>query len=195
MTVSRETADLQRYLTLLEHWSRKINLIGATTVDDAWHRHIEDSVQLATLRPQGGPRWTDLGSGGGLPGMVLAINAPDSGTHYTLIESDGRKATFLRHVKAQLNLTNVTVLTQRIEAATPQEATTVSARALAPLPQLMAYVGRHLAHDGVALLPKGRNWKTEVREAEQSWRFDYVAHTSATDADAAVLEIRNIHAK
>lgn len=195
MNVSRETDDLQRYVEFLKQWSAKINLIGPGTWAGAWQRHVEDSLQLAAIRPEGGPRWTDLGSGGGLPGLVLAINDKMGLTRYTLIESDARKATFLRHVKAQLSLTNTMVLGDRIESAVPQQSSTVSARALAPLPQLMAYVGRHLAPDGVALLPKGRNWKSEVREAERSWRFDYVAHPSTTDADAAILEIRDIHAK
>lgn len=194
MNVSRETIEqLLTYVDLLNNWSARINLVAPSTLPNAWSRHVEDSLQLLDLRPDPGPRWVDLGAGGGLPGLVVAIAAPS--TAVTLIESDVRKATFLRRASAQLNLPNVTVLSQRIEAAAPQQASTVSARALAPLPKLMAYVERHLAPDGVALLLKGRSWSDEITDAQQSWSFDVTPHRSATQPDAAVLEIRAIHAR
>lgn len=194
MNVSRETSErLQAYLSLLRRWSPRINLVSPATLEDAWHRHVEDSLQLLRLRPEPGPHWTDLGSGGGLPGLVVAIAAPDPATRFTLIESDKRKAAFLRRVVGALSLNNTTVLPQRIESATPQMASTVSARALAPLPTLVAYVQRHLAHDGTALLPKGACWREELRAAEARWRFACVPHDSVTQPGAAILEITSIH--
>lgn len=195
MNVSRETSErLTEYLNLLTTWSAKINLVAPNTIGSAWERHIQDSLQLIDLRPAPGNQWLDLGSGGGLPGLVIAIAAPWQRTRFTLVESDARKATFLRRAASALSLTNVEVVTERIEALTPQNAPTISARALAPLPSLMSYVARHLASNGVALLPKGRNWESEVRDARRNWSFNLTPHPSRTQAEAAVLEISDIHA-
>lgn len=196
MNVSRETSQrLHEYLGLLKSWSAKINLVAPGTIEDAWDRHIADSLQLIALRPSPGPLWVDLGTGGGLPGLVIAIALPRSETEVILIESDQRKAAFLRHVIRTLSVPQTKVICDRIEAIPPVAASTLTARALAPLPKLMTYVGRHLDSAGTALLPKGRNWREEVAAAQQNWQFDLTAHQSQTQAEAAVLEIRDIHAR
>ncbi|MFN4056596.1 MAG: 16S rRNA (guanine(527)-N(7))-methyltransferase RsmG [Roseinatronobacter sp.] len=193
--VSRETIErLQDYVELLLKWNAKINLIGPATSSDVWGRHINDSAQIFALSPPSVRHWVDLGSGGGLPGLVVAIigqaQAPDA--RFTLIESDQRKAAFLLTVARTLHLDRVTVLPERIELAPPQGADIVSARALAPLPQLVAYVHRHLSQIGVALLPKGRSYETELAAARQDWHFDLTTHESQTDPMARVLEIKDI---
>lgn len=192
--VSRETLErLTLYQALLEQWNPRINLVARSTITDAVQRHFVDSAQIATLdQAQLGP-WVDLGSGGGFPGLVVAIlnaeRAPDR--LMTLIESDTRKATFLRTVIRQTGLTSK-VLSLRIEKAPKQNAATLSARALAPLPKLLEFSARHLSPNGTALLMKGESWEKEVEVARTQWQFSCTPHTSKTNPNAVVLEIGDL---
>ncbi|MBV0891135.1 16S rRNA (guanine(527)-N(7))-methyltransferase RsmG [Paracoccus sp. Z118] len=183
-------ARLQRYADLLTRWNPTINLVSPATLPDLWQRHIADSIQLAELAPLEG-RWVDLGSGGGLPGLVVAICRPQLSV--TLLDSDARKATFLRTCVRELSLTNCSVVTTRIEQQSPAAADHVSARALAPLPKLMAYVVQHLSPGGTAWLMKGETWQEEVDLVKASWQFDLTVHPSRTHDGAAILQMTNIH--
>lgn len=155
-------------------------------------RHLNDSLQLCELVQADAGEWVDLGSGGGLPGMVVAIAYADRPIRFTLVESDKRKSVFLRTVIRQLDLKNVRVLSERIESIAPLSADYVSARALAPLPQLLGMVKRHLATNGVAWLMKGRSWQKECRDAADEWQFDLAAFPSKTDPEAAILKITGV---
>lgn len=193
MSVSRETTLMfDRYENLIKQWNRRINLVSPGTLPDIRGRHFEDCLQILEIMndPQGA--WLDLGSGGGLPGLVLAIATNNGGISFTLVESDQRKSAFLGVVKRELQLTNATILSKRIETLAPQNADFISARALAPLPQLMAYIHRHLSATGTAFAMKGRQWRAEVEEARKSWCFDYTAHPSRTEPGAAILEIKGV---
>ena len=193
MTVSRETTGrLEVYKSMLQRWNPRINLVAPSTLDDLEARHIKDSLQLTHLASPEGGVWADLGSGGGLPGLIIAIAFADRATTFILVESDQRKAAFLRAVVRETELTKVTVLSQRIEAVQPLNAEYVSARALAPLGELMAYLDLHLSPSGTAFLMKGLQWRTEVEEAMKAWSFDYTAHPSQTQDGAAVLEISGV---
>lgn len=194
LSVSRETLErLTHFATELERWSAKINLIAPSSAGAIWKRHIIDSAQLFDLRYAGGKIWCDLGSGGGLPAIVVSIIAAelDPALHFRLVESDSRKAAFLRVMVADLFL-NAQVLKGRAETLAPIGAQTVSARALAPLDKLLGYVHRHLDPLGVALLPKGRNHVAEVRDAERNWSFDLDLVDSVSDEEAKVLCIRRL---
>lgn len=188
--VSRETEALAAYAALLRKWNPAINLVSPKTLDQLELRHIADSRALVEVSRFANDTWVDLGSGGGLPGVVVAILRPDLAV--TMVESDQRKASFLRSVIRELSLGNANVVTGRIEQISGLNAANVSARALAPLPQLMAYVVQHLDHAGKAWLMKGRNWQNEVAEARRDWVFDLRTHPSTTDPDAAILEITGI---
>lgn len=189
MNVSRETSDrLEIYLGLLKKWSAKINLVAPATLKDAETRHFEDSLQVANLCPHGAKTWVDLGSGGGFPGAVVAIALADKGVEVTLVESDQRKATFLRTVSRETK-TPFKIIAKRIEDVNPLGADVVSARALAPLGMLLAFAERHAAQNGTSLFMKGANWRDEVLDAEKKWRFTCEVHKSVTHPDAAVLEI------
>lgn len=193
ISVSRETNQrLECYETLLRRWNPAINLIAPSTVDQIRQRHVEDCLQLSTLvRPESG-LWADLGSGGGLPGIIAAILWSESSTKFTLVESDQRKSTFLRTVIRELGLSHVKVLTGRIEAINPLNASYISARALAPLPQLMPYLQRHLCPDGQAWLMKGKQWQDEVAQAKKAWKFNVDSYHSTTESGAAILKISKV---
>jgi 16S rRNA (guanine527-N7)-methyltransferase len=181
-------AALRAYAAALAHWTPAINLVAPATLPQLWPRHILDSAQLYPLAPASARRWADLGSGGGLPGLVIAILARDTPLRVTLVESDRRKAAFLRRQIADLQLA-AEVRTARAEALEPLGADVVSARALAPLDRLLPLVDRHLAPGGVALLPKGRGWATE--QAQVPARLFHVEQLpSATDPEARILRLR-----
>ena len=192
VAASREALERLEVLEVLEaevrRWTPAINLVSQGSLPDLWTRHVADSAQLWPLAP-GARTWVDLGAGAGFPGLVVAaLGAPALAV--TLIESDGRKAAFLRGTARAMGLA-VTVLDQRAEAAPPQGADVVSARALAPLAALLPLVARHLAPAGTALLPKGRAAQAEVAEARaRGWRFDLDAVQSRTDPDGRILRLR-----
>ncbi|GFE49353.1 ribosomal RNA small subunit methyltransferase G [Roseobacter cerasinus] len=193
LNVSRETLDrLTTYHDLIQKWSPKINLVSKSSILDLWNRHISDSTQVYRLSPHVN-HWVDMGSGGGLPGLVVAILAKEDHpeTQVTLIESDARKSVFLRTVIRELDL-NAVVSTARIEELEPQQADVLSARALADLSRLLSFAERHLSQDGTALFYKGETWPKEVQTARESWSFDLVAHTSKTHEKGAILEVRDI---
>ncbi len=192
--VSRETLDrLDRYAALLEKWNPAINLVSRTTLPDLWTRHFLDSAQLFSLLPAGATHWADLGSGGGFPGLIIAILAAEAAPalKITLVESDARKSVFLSTTARALGLPTI-VETARIEALAPLAADVLSARALGPLPQLLSHAARHLTPDGMALFPKGAAHAQELAEARLAWTFTAENIPSKTDPDAVILSIRGI---
>ncbi len=194
MNVSRETISrLERFEEILLKWNPKINLVSKASLENLWHRHIVDSVQVLTSVKDPGDSWVDIGSGGGFPGIVVAIMAAEyfPKTKVTLIESDQRKSAFLRTAARECGVP-VTVLSQRIEQATPQNAHILSARALAELDTLLEFSEQHLAKDGLAVFPKGANWKKEVDKAAERWSFDVEPITSLTETEAVILKIKGV---
>lgn len=193
LNVPRETTErLKELEALLIKWNPAINLVGRSTISSAWQRHIIDSAQIYNLGFHA-ELWVDLGSGGGFPGLVVACIAAGNNDplNVTLIESDQRKATFLRAASKHLGLAT-TVICDRVERVPPLGAMTLSARALASLPMLLTYAARHLAPDGRCLFPKGATWQQEVETARKDWSFDLEVHKSATDTQGAILTVRAI---
>ena len=188
--VSRETLErLSIYASLLSRWTRRINLIAPATVPELWHRHIADSAQLHALAPPSARAWLDVGSGGGLPGLVIAALRPERSV--CLVESDQRKAAFLRTAAAEMGLC-VDVLARRIEDLPPGDIAVVSARALAPLPRLFALLAPQAGAETVLLLPKGRGVDSELTAAAAAWHSDIEQFTSRTEPGARILRIRNL---
>ncbi len=191
--VSRETSSrLEQYEALLRKWNAAINLVSKSTLADLWERHFLDSAQIFQYAPPA-RSWVDFGSGGGFPGLVVAIlaleKAPELHTH--LVESDGRKAAFLSATVRELGL-NATVHAQRVEALPPLGADVASARALAPLAQLLDYAQLHLQPQGKALFLKGAAHVEEIADARRLWQFECKAHRSVTDPAGAILDIGGI---
>ncbi|WP_425068760.1 16S rRNA (guanine(527)-N(7))-methyltransferase RsmG [Reyranella sp.] len=187
--VSRETMRrLEVLVETLERWQKAINLVGRNTLDGAWKRHIVDSAQVVPLIPADAKTLADLGSGGGFPGLVIAAMRPD--LQITMIESDARKAAFLGEAGRKMELEKPPKLViKRIEVAAPASADVVTARALAPLDQLLEWSNRHRTDAATCLFHKGKGWQAEVDEAKKKWDFSPDAIASVTDRDAVILRI------
>ncbi len=186
--VSRETLDrLDRFAALLTDEAGRQNLVAASTLGPAlWIRHIADSAQLLTLAPPSGGRWIDLGSGAGLPGLVIAIIA--SPWHVTLVESRRLRCDFLRSAVADLGIeSQVTVAQQRVEMHRDSPYDVVSARAYAPLPALLASASHLAQKSTVWLLPKGKNAVNELSTLPQPWQKLFHVEPSRTDSEARIL--------
>jgi 16S rRNA (guanine527-N7)-methyltransferase len=183
---------LEHFTSLLLAWNSRINLLAEHDVDVIHQRHIADSLQLAPLLPPGDGPVADLGSGGGLPGLVLAIAAPRP---FHLVEADRRKAAFLTEAAAQLRLDHVRVHPTRIERAELPPLSVVTARALASLPVLVGYAARLLAPGGIAIFPKGQLPESELTEARTRWTFDLERVVSMTEKTATILRLSNIEAR
>ena len=194
LNVSRETfLRLKEYEKLLFKWNAKINLVSRSTLDNFWNRHVLDSAQFLSSVGEKAGKWVDLGSGGGLPGLVVAILSDEIEpvNKLFLVEADARKAVFLKTVCRELGL-KAKVYNNRIEELPPISANIVSARALAPLKTLCLYAKNHLEKDGVAVFAKGENWKAELDEAQKKWIFNYEAVKSTLHEGSVVLVLRGI---
>ena len=182
-------ARLATFRDLLLRWNATINLVAGKTAAEVDRRHIADSLQLVPLLPAQGPI-ADLGSGGGLPGIVIAAALPDRDVH--LVESDRRKAAFLIEAAGTLKLARVKVHAQRIEQASLPPIAGLTARALAPLDVLLGFAAPFLAPGGIAVLPKGRNAEQELTSAAPHWHFNVERFESRTDPEATILRLSEI---
>lgn len=201
--VSRETlARLTTYQALLGKWQKAVNLVGPSTLAQFWHRHAADSAQLLAYAPPHGKIWLDLGSGAGFPALVLAIllaeRHPKACVH--MVESDRKKVNFLRTVIRECGLT-AEVHHMRIEklAEAPPaglaQVDVITARALAALPQLAAYMTPFFNSSTIALLHKGREWQEELTQCRKMWKLQVAAHHSLTDPAARILALSDLRAK
>lgn len=187
--VSRETSDrLERFAELVLTWNRTINLVSRADEAHLHDRHIADSLNLLPYLPPAFDRAIDLGSGGGFPGLVLAIATERP---FDLIEADQRKAAFLREA-ARVVAAPVRVFAVRIEAAPVAPAPLVTARALAPLPTLLAWATPLLAPGGVCVFPKGRSAAEELTQAQTEWHMRVEQWPSALDPSARILRLSDI---
>lgn len=201
--VSRETAKrLETYAGLLRNWQKTINLVAPRTLEETWHRHFADSAQLYALIPASARRLVDLGSGAGFPGLVLAIMAAGdparAGLKVALVESDTRKAAFLREVARTLGIA-VDIIPARIESekirAMVERIDCVTSRALAPLPRLFELSFPLFDAGTTGLFLKGREVASEIREAERDWSFVLSLQPSRTDAEARIAVVTDLKIK
>jgi 16S rRNA (guanine527-N7)-methyltransferase len=188
--VSRETLDrLTVYAELLQRWNKAVNLVGRGTLPDLWRRHMLDSAQLLDLLPPAPPdrprRLVDLGSGAGFPGLVLAVLGAGE-VH--LVEADARKAAFLREA-ARVTGTEVAFHVKRAETLPALQADVVTARAFAPLADLLGTAAPLMRPDGVGLFPKGKGVEGELTVARKAWNMTVERVPSRTDTAATILRV------
>ena len=188
---------LRQYYDLLLKWQAKINLISPNTVADAWERHFVDSAQIAALLPAGGQTLYDLGSGGGFPGLVLAMIKPEIEVH--LVESDAKKCAFLQTVSRETK-TPVIIHNARIDkvvASFEKAPDVVTARALAALNQLLDYCAPWTAlnPDLTLIFPKGAQSASEIAVSREKWDFEVEEFPSVTDSAARILRVSKLRNK
>lgn len=191
--VSRETEErLALLVAELERWQVAKNLVSGATLADVWTRHVADSLQIARLAPDA-KTWLDLGSGGGFPGLVIGICLAEiPGGRIHLVESNSRKCAFLRHA-ARVTGAPVTVHAARIEDVIGDftgQVDVVTARALAPLPQLLAWCKELLRTGTIGLFPKGQHLDAELTESSRYWKIQASTVSSVTDGAARILMVR-----
>lgn len=193
--VSRETQDrLDRFVETLLRWQDRLNLIANSTISEIWTRHIADSLQLLPLAPQA-RTWVDLGSGAGFPGLVIAcVLADEAGTRVHLIESNGKKAAFLREA---VRATGTPAIVHAIRAekfgescAEPVDA--VTARALAPLKTLCDQAFPFISRGAIGLFPKGQDVDAELTDAAKYWRLEASKVPSRTSPKSSIVVIRSL---
>lgn len=189
--VSRETLDrLDAYSNLLRRENERQNLVSASTIDHLWERHVLDSVQLVRFEPNPGASWVDIGSGAGLPGIVIAclVTGP-----VTLVEPRRLRADFLRQTVESLGL-NAVVEHAKAEAISGQF-DVIAGRAVAPLDRFLG-ISHHLSHAGtIWVLPKGRNAKSELAEARRNWQCEACEATSITDPESTILVLSGVRGR
>lgn len=189
--VPRETIErLANYAALLREESQRQNLVSTASLDHLWHRHILDSAQLVRFEPAIGASWADIGSGAGLPGIVIAclVEGP-----VTLIEPRRLRADFLHKVVESLNL-RAKVVCGRVERA-GGEYDVITARAVASLAKLLKISAHLSTRNTVWALPKGRNAGSELAEAQQAWQGTFHVEQSVTDADSRIVVATGVRAK
>jgi 16S rRNA (guanine527-N7)-methyltransferase len=193
--VSRETAEaLSLYVSLLRRWNPTKNLVSASTLDAVWTRHVADSLQLLRLAPEA-LRWVDMGSGGGLPALVIAAALKGrEGAEVHCIESKLGKAAFLQEAARQMRVP-VRVWAKRIEDVVgrePLQAEVVTARALAPLTDLLRLANPLLKTGAVGIFPKGQDVVSELTEAAKYWRFTHQSIPSVTETRGRILVVSDL---
>lgn len=193
--VSHETAArLDRFVELLLQWQAKTNLIAPSTLPHLWTRHVADSLQLLALAPEA-RIWVDFGSGGGFPGLVIACALAESpGACVHLVESNQRKAAFLREA-ARITGAPARVHAMRIEefvAAFAESVNVVTARALAPLETLLVHAHPLMKRGAKALLLKGQDVEAELTAAAKYWKINYQLTTSKTSPQGRIVVIDQV---
>lgn len=185
---ARHQPALDAYAALLARWNQRINLVSPRDLPRLRERHIDDAAQLVPLILPRTRRIADLGSGAGLPGLILAIL---TGLETHLVERDQRKAAFLREAA---RLTKAPATVHAADAATlpPLEADLVTARALAPLPTLLPLALRHLAPGGACLFPKGATAEAELTAARAGWTMTIERFPSRTHPEATILRLSEV---
>ena len=185
--VSRETmAQLKAYVDLLLDEAGRQNLISASTFDTIWSRHIADCAQLLLYAPEDRQgTWVDVGSGAGLPGIVIAIM---SDWEVVLVENRKGRIAFLNHVIDTLGLTNVHIDGQKVEQVElSKPARVISARAYAPLERMFPTTIHLADSETIWILPKGKNCQNELDNIRSLWQGVFHVERSITDADSAIL--------
>ena len=190
--------DLESFSALLSKWNDSQNLVSRETVGDIWGRHILDSLQLLPMLPMLEGRslqLLDLGSGGGMPAIPLAIALKGTGAHYQLVEPIGKKVAFLRTAIRDLKLDAKVHAGRSDDLDSRETPEVITSRALAALPRLFHMIAPFYGPETVALLHKGKDHAVELTESRLAWDFDVVVTPSVTDERGVVLEIRNLTPK
>lgn len=191
--VSRETFDrIMAFVDLLRSEAAVQNLVSRSSLDDLWERHVVDCAQLVRFEPRDAAAWVDIGSGAGLPGILIALLVQGP---VTLVEPRRLRADFLARTIRALDLQDRVTLHCASSGGVHGRFDVITARAVAPLPKLLG-LAHHLSHPGtVWVLPKGKSAKSELAEAQRSWHCAARSEDSVTDPEAAILILAKVKAR
>ena len=195
--VSHETIEqLKLYLSLLQEWQSKFNLVSKSSLEDAWNRHFLDSAQLFQYIPQSAQTLVDFGSGAGFPGMVLAIMAKEKTPYLkiSLVESIKKKTMYLNEVSCQTD-TQVNIINDRIENLKKTKFDVITSRAMTALKDLLLYAAPFCHDKTVCIFPKGKNYALELSEAHKIWHFKCHIEANEISDEGKILIITDIAKK
>ena len=187
--VSRETfLLLKSYSDLLIKTNEEFNLIGKSTIDNIWTRHIVDSLQLLNFIKNYDIELIDVGTGAGLPGIILSIAGIK---HVHLVECRDKKVKFLKKA-AQISPNKITIHNDRIENLDPIKSNVFVCRAFAPLNKIFNLCYKQLENSQKIIIPKGQNYKKEINIAKKEWKFNYIENKTITSDESSILIIDNL---
>ncbi|MBQ9270924.1 MAG: 16S rRNA (guanine(527)-N(7))-methyltransferase RsmG [Alphaproteobacteria bacterium] len=193
--VSRETIEkLRVFVSLLQEWNTKMNLVSKNSLTEVWLRHILDSLQLIQYIPANTELLLDIGSGAGFPAVVLAIVMQEKmpNAKWILVESITKKTVYLNDVSAKLGLKNVQIENIRVENLKLRNINVVTARAVAALDVLCGYASSMSGKNTKCLFLKGKTYQEELQKAREKWLFDCITHQNIYSDDGVLLEISNL---
>jgi 16S rRNA (guanine527-N7)-methyltransferase len=176
---------LERFVAALAEENNCQNLVARATLESVWQRHVADSAQLLGHVPRETGTWLDLGTGAGLPGLIIAAMRPD--WRVVLVESRKRRVEWLERMRTELGLGRCEVVGKRLELVESFQTSVISARAFAPLPRLLDLSARFSTADTLWLLPKGRSAAQELQELPKRLRKLFHVEPSQTDPDAGII--------
>lgn len=192
LPVSRETLDrLETLVSELDRWRITHNLIGPDERARLWRRHVLDSLQVWSYREGSTNRWIDLGSGSGFPALVIACATVPEKDTFTLVESNGKKAAYLRAASRKAGL-STRIINDRIENVPRETYEYVTARALASLPRLFEHAIRFCSRETRCIFQKGKGLETEIEEAMEDWAFEYDVRPSLSHPEGRILIVRDL---
>jgi 16S rRNA (guanine527-N7)-methyltransferase len=191
LDVPRETLQrLEAFAELLAEENERQNLVSKGSLQHLWSRHVYDSAQLIRFAPTDATAWLDLGSGAGFPGLIVALLHP---ARVTLVDARRLRADFLRRAAEALGVSDkVEILCAKVEALPPRAFDVISARAFAPLGQLLTLAAPFSSGESIWILPKGRNAKSELEAVRSSWQGDFRLEPSLTDDEAGIVVARGV---
>jgi 16S rRNA (guanine527-N7)-methyltransferase len=193
LDVSRESLTrLEKLVSVAATWQTRINLISPSTLPEIWQRHVLDSAQLVPLLPKNTMKIADLGSGGGFPALVLAA-VQKAEVH--MFEANAKKVAFLEEALRQMGVSGKVHrqrLAQNIAPANMPVVQVVTARAFAPLTELLGYAAPFMARGAIGLFHKGQDVDTELTAAAKAWNITALKHSSLTDSRAVILEVKEL---
>ena len=186
-----QQADLEKYINLLKNYNSHTNIVGKSSLSDPWNNHILDSLQITSFIKNKNDTIIDLGSGAGLPGVVLCLAGHK---RITLLDSNGKKINFLKTVKKEVSL-NFKIVSDRIENHKGAKYDIITSRALAKLSKLISYSQKLIKKNTLLIFLKGKTVNEEINEAQEKWMFQYSKFQSLSDRRGRILILKNIKQK
>ena len=186
---SEQSYKIDKYIYEIKEFNKHTNIVGKSTLVDPWNNHISDSIQICNLIDNKQSTILDMGTGAGIPGLILAVN---NFTEVSLIDSNLKKIKFVKHVSSKLNI-KVNIYHKRIESLGNIKFDYLVSRALASLSKLFFYSQKLLDSKTILIFLKGKQVKDEINEASEHWKFHHELYKSISDKRGNIVVIRGLN--